>query len=84
MLGFGWERTPPGTLGELKNRSEGVGKQLGKAIGSQDVDDQAYLTKLKRSESKSLQNHRVFVGFCEAQGVSDLIFSRFWVGFRAP
>ena len=63
MIVFELESAPSGTLGELKSRSEGVGKQLGKAIGSQDVDDQAYLTKLKRSESKSLQNHRVFVGF---------------------
>ena len=57
MLGFEWESAPSDALGEFKNRSEGVGKQLGKAIGSQDVDDQAYLSKLKRSESKSLQNH---------------------------
>ena len=52
-----------GTLVEPKNRSEGVGNQLGKAVGSEDVDDKAYLTKLKLSKSKSLQNHRVFVGF---------------------
>ena len=34
MLGFGWESAPSGTLGELKNRSQGVGKELRKAFGS--------------------------------------------------
>ena len=71
MLGFGWESAPPETLRELKNQSEGVGKELGKAFGSQDAHDQAYLTKLKRSESEKLQKPLVFIWFLRVARDSD-------------
>ena len=68
MSGFGRESAPSGTLGELKNRSQGVGKELRKAFGSK-----MQMFRLMGS---------LFSNFSKVS-VSLKRNARFWVGERA-